>query len=217
MPDPLAKLLPTLRREYERAGLREEDALAEPIGQFERWMSEALAAGVVEANAMTLATASPDGAPDARIVLLKGVDAHGFTFFTNYDSAKGHELAANPRASLVFLWRELARQVRITGSVTRVTREESEDYFASRPRGSQLGAWASAQSSRVDSRAALDVMLAQVTARFAGADVPCPPHWGGYRVAPDAVEFWQGRESRMHDRLRYVREATAWRRERLAP
>ncbi len=213
----LTEKLAALRTEYMRAGLREEDVLADPIDQFERWMNEAIAAGVFEANAMTLSTASPDGAPYARVVLLKAVDGRGFTFFTNYDSAKGRELAANPRAALCILWRELQRQVRIEGTVTRVSRAESEAYFATRPRGSQLGAWASAQSAPVASRAVMEASLAEADARFTDCDVLCPPNWGGYRVAPTAIEVWQGRENRMHDRLRYTRAAQGWNMSRLAP
>jgi pyridoxamine 5'-phosphate oxidase len=209
--------LAALRLEYTRAGLREQDVLPDAIAQFERWMSEAIAAGAEEPNAMTLATATPEGTPHARIVLLKGVDARGFTFFTNYESAKGREIAANPRASLVFFWRELARQVRIAGRVAPASRQDSEAYFATRPRGSQLGAWASAQSARVDSRAALDASLAEVTARFGAGPIPCPPRWGGYRLAPEVIELWQGRENRMHDRLRYTRHGQTWAMERLAP
>ena len=213
----LGEKLAALRTEYMRAGLQEADVGPDPIAQFEAWMGEAIAGGVSEANAMTLATASVDGTPHARIVLLKGVDPRGFTFFTNDDSAKGRELGANPRAALVFFWHELQRQVRIEGTVAQVTRAESEAYFATRPRGSQLGAWASPQSTQVESRAALDASLAAAEARFAGGDVPCPPRWGGYRVTPSAVELWQGRESRMHDRLRYVRDGGTWRIVRLAP
>jgi pyridoxamine 5'-phosphate oxidase len=213
----LSEKLAALRTDYMRAGLREEDVLADPIAQFGLWMGDALAAGVLEANAMTLATASPDGAPHARIVLLKGVDARGFTFFTNYDSGKGAELVANPRAALVVFWGELQRQVRFEGAVTQVARAESEAYFATRPRGSQLGAWASSQSARIDSRASLDAKLAEVDARFTTGAVPCPPNWGGYRLAPNVIELWQGRENRMHDRLRFVRDGHEWRMARLAP
>jgi pyridoxamine 5'-phosphate oxidase len=213
----LSEKLAALRVDYMRAGLREEDVLPDPIAQVERWVGDAVAAGALEANAMTLATASLDGAPHARIVLLKGIDARGLTFFTNYESAKGDELAANPRAALVLFWGELQRQVRVEGGLARVARDESEAYFAKRPRGSQLGAWASHQSRRVDARAALDASLADAEARFAGRDVPCPPHWGGYRVTPVLIELWQGRENRMHDRLRYTRDGATWRIERLAP
>jgi pyridoxamine 5'-phosphate oxidase len=220
MPDRSPNLnaqLAALRLEYTRSGLREEDVLPDAILQFERWMNEAIAAGAEEPNAMTLATATPEGTPHARVVLLKGVDARGFMFFTNYESAKGREIAANPRASLLFFWRELARQVRISGRAAPVSREDSEAYFATRPRGSQLGAWASAQSAPVKSRAALDAALAEATARFGAGPIPCPPRWGGYRVAAELIELWQGRENRMHDRLRYTRHGHAWTMERLAP
>jgi pyridoxamine 5'-phosphate oxidase len=213
----LSAALAALRSEYMQAGLQEEDALADPLAQLERWLAEALAAGVYEANAMTLATVSPEGVPSARIVLVKGIDARGVTFFTNYDSDKGRAIAAHPRVALAIHWRELERQVRLEGDAAPVTREESEAYFASRPRGSQLGAWASKQSEVVASRAELDRALAEAEARFAGQVVPCPPHWGGYRVTPTVMELWQGRPNRMHDRLRYQAVDAGWRRARLAP
>jgi pyridoxamine 5'-phosphate oxidase len=208
-----------LRREYARARLDEADVSHDPFVEFARWFAEAQDAQVPEPNAMTLATASAEGAPSARIVLLKAFDERGFVFFTDYRSRKGAELEANPRAALVFYWGELDRQVRITGGVAVASREESERYFRSRPLGSRLGAWASHQSRVIPGRAALEADLREVEARFGDGDVPLPAHWGGYRVVPDAIEFWQGRESRLHDRIRYVRESggNGWRVERLSP
>lgn len=206
-----------LRREYARARLDEADVSHDPFVEFARWFAEAQEAQVLDPNAMTLATAAADGSPSARIVLLKAFDERGFVFFTDYRSRKGAELEANPRAALVFYWGELDRQVRITGGVSVASREESERYFRSRPLGSRLGAWASHQSLVIPGRAALEADLREIEARFADGDVPLPAHWGGYRVAPDAIEFWQGRESRLHDRIRYVRESGGWRVERLSP
>jgi pyridoxamine 5'-phosphate oxidase len=206
-----------LRLTYSRASLLEGDVAPEPIAQFLAWFDDARRAELREPNAMTLATATRDGAPSARVVLLKGVDERGFVFYTDYRSRKGEELAANPRAALVFFWRELERQVRVTGAVSRVGTDESEAYYRSRPLGSRLGAWASHQSQVIAGRADLDARAAEAAARFADGDVPLPPHWGGYRVAPETVEFWQGRPSRLHDRLRYVWEESGWRIERLSP
>lgn len=206
-----------LRREYALASLDERDVAPDPITMFSRWFAEARAAEVVEPNAMTLATASADGAPNARIVLLKGVDDDGFVFYTDYRSSKAAELDANPRAALVFHWVELERQVRIAGAVSRGSRGATEAYFSTRPLGSRLGAWASEQSSVIPGRAVLDARLQEVEQRFPGAEVPAPPHWGGYRVTPVAMEFWQGRASRLHDRIRYARRDGAWVIERLSP
>jgi pyridoxamine 5'-phosphate oxidase len=208
-----------LRREYARARLDETDVSHDPLVEFARWFAEAQEAKVPEPTAMTLATATPEGLPSARIVLLKGFDERGFVFFTDYRSRKGAELEANPRAALVLWWGELERQVRITGGVALASHEESERYFRTRPLGSRLGAWASHQSRVIPGRAALEADLKEVEARFQDGNVPLPPHWGGYRVVPDTIEFWQGRESRLHDRIRYLREggAKGWRVERLSP
>lgn len=206
-----------LRREYETAGLNEAEAAADPLAQFAKWFEEAVNAGVEEPNAMTLATATPDGAPSARIVLLKGVEARGFTFFTNYESRKGQELAANPRAALVFHWQPLHRQVRVTGTVERVSAEESDAYYNVRPLEARLGAWASQQSRPLPSRAALQAQFERFRQEHANGLPQRPPFWGGYRLTPHAIEFWQGRPHRLHDRLLYQRAGEAWTVTRLAP
>jgi pyridoxamine 5'-phosphate oxidase len=197
--------------------LTEDDLLPDPIALLARWYADAQAAGVPQVDAMTLATASPDRRPSARVVLLKGLDERGLAFFTNASSRKGRELAANPRAALAILWAPVERQVRVEGDVVALDAEESDAYFATRPRGSQLGAWASDQSEPLADRAALDERWAALERRWAGQPVPRPPHWGGYRVVPDAIEFWQGRANRLHDRFAYARTATGWERTRLQP
>jgi pyridoxamine 5'-phosphate oxidase len=206
-----------LRKEYTRAGLAESDVAADPIEQFRRWFDAALDAGLHEPNAMTVATATPGGRPSARVVLLKGFDSRGFVFYTNYEGRKGRELEENPRAALLFYWGELERQVRIEGTVSRVPEEESDAYHASRPRGSRLGAWASEQSRTVEGRGVLEDRVRGLEAEYEGREVPRPPFWGGYRVEPEVAEFWQGRESRLHDRISYRRSAEGWEIERLQP
>ena len=207
-----------MRRDYaERGPLLETDLAADWAGQFARWFAEAAAYGLPEPNAMIVATADAAGRPSARTVLLKGYDERGFVFYTNYTSRKGTEALANPYASLVFPWFPMQRQVIVTGAVEKVSRAETEAYFATRPRGSQLGAWASPQSTVLPDRAAVDQGLTAAIERFGDGPVPAPPHWGGLRVAPTTVEFWQGRSNRLHDRLRWRRHGDDWVLERLAP
>jgi pyridoxamine 5'-phosphate oxidase len=206
-----------LRKDYARESLDEKDVAHDPVVQFARWFQEALNSGFTEPNAMTVATADPQGRPSARILLLKGYDSRGFVFFTNYESRKGRELARNPYASLLFHWVELERQVRIEGRVERVAPEESDEYYRSRPLGSRVGAWASPQSRVLADRAALEHKIGQLAEQL-GEDPPRPPHWGGYRLVPESLEFWQGRPSRLHDRVRYTLvSAGNWKIERLAP
>ncbi|MDZ4815549.1 MAG: pyridoxamine 5'-phosphate oxidase [Verrucomicrobiota bacterium] len=209
--------LADLRREYTIAGLRKKDLSPDPFAQFLKWFSEALAAPIKDANAMVLATADRNGAPSARTVLLKNFNEQGFVFFTNYNSRKGRELAENPKASLVFFWPDLERQVCIRGVASKTTREEAEIYFHSRPLGSQLGAWASAQSESIASRDDLEKQLLAVTARFKDQTIPMPENWGGFRLAPHAIEFWQGRPDRLHDRFVYLFAGDQWKLERLSP
>ena len=209
--------LRSLRREYAAAGLGEDDLAPDPVTMVRRWLDEALAAGLHEPNAMVVSTVSPEGQPSSRMVLLKGLSDAGFVFFTNTRSRKGEELAANPRCALLLPWHPLERQVRVEGVATRLPEADVAAYFAVRPRGSQLGAWASPQSRVVSGREELAAAYEEVEARFEGQDVPVPEEWGGYVVRPEVVELWQGRPGRMHDRLVYHRDGDAWRTERLAP
>lgn len=206
-----------LRIEYTQTGLHEAEAPADPLTLFHAWLDTAIAAGLDEPNAMTLATATPNGEPSARIVLLKQADERGFVFFTNRLSRKGQDMAVNPQAALVFFWQALARQVRVTGPVTELPPAESDAYFASRPFEAQVGAWASAQSAELPDRATLEARFAELSARYANQPVPRPPHWGGYCVHPDRIEFWQGGRHRLHDRLLYRRQPAGWQLTRLSP
>ena len=209
--------LAALRAQFDAQGLEPRDLDTDPIAACRQWIGAAREAGLFEPDSMTLATVDAGGTPSARAVLLRGLDEHGFVFFTNYTSAKGEALDASGVASLHFLWTAMRRQIRVDGLVQRTTVHESDAYFASRPRSRQLAAWASDQSAVVGSRAELDEAFAAVAERFAGVEVSRPPHWGGYRVVPDRIEFWQGRETRLHDRLRYERSAGEWTVSRLAP
>ncbi|RME55818.1 MAG: pyridoxamine 5'-phosphate oxidase [Deltaproteobacteria bacterium] len=213
----MTKIDPSLRREYHQPPFTEADAAADPLEQFRRWFDEAVAAEIPLANAMTLATASAEGTPSARVVLLKSYDEEGFVFFTNYESRKGRELAENPKGTLLFWWQPLERQIRIEGSVTQVSAAESDEYFATRPRGAQLGGVVSPQSQPI-TREALIAQLDQVARSFEGKPIPRPHHWGGYRLHPILFEFWQGRPDRLHDRIAYHKRPNGtWVRMRLAP
>lgn len=209
--------LADIRTDYKREEFNEQAALPNAVEQFERWFDEAVQANIPDVNAMTLATAAADGRPAARIVLLKGISNGEFEFYTNYESPKGRDLAENPRAALVFYWNPFARQIRIEGAVEKLTREESETYFQSRPKDSQLGAWASEQSSAIPSRTYLEDRFRQAEQTYTDDVAPLPPYWGGYRLLPSMIEFWQGRPNRMHDRLRYERTPHGWGITRLAP
>lgn len=210
--------LASLRKDYARESLGEADVDRDPLGQFEKWFEQAKKAGLMEPNAMALATATADGAPSVRMVLLKGADARGFVFFTDYRSRKGTELEANPRAALCLWWDVLQRQVRIEGTVARISAAESLKYFSTRPYGSQVSAWASLQSSVIAAREMLEREVAQFLKKYPeGAEVPLPHHWGGYRIAPTRIEFWQGRQSRLHDRILYSRAGADWTISRLSP
>lgn len=207
----------SIRKDYQLKSLSETDVDAHPIDQFSKWWDEALISKIDEVNAMTLATVSHDGRPSARIVLLKGFDDNGFVFFTNYESEKGQQLLNQPFASLVFFWKELERQVRIEGACQKVSDRESDEYFNSRPQGSQLGAWASPQSRVIEGRSVLEENIKQLEIRFSKETIQRPSHWGGFRVIPDKIEFWQGRSSRLHDRILYQKSSDGWAISRLAP
>jgi pyridoxamine 5'-phosphate oxidase len=209
--------LARLRNDYQAAGLAETDLPERPLELWRRWLTDAEECGIAEINAMVVSTVDTDGMPSSRTVLCKGADDDGFVFFTNYASRKGQALAHEPRISLLFPWHQLSRQVIVSGTAVPTSRAESESYFATRPRGAQISAWASDQSAVVANRAALEARTTDIEAEYDGRDVPCPPHWGGYRVVPLAIEFWQGRNDRLHDRLRYVADGGGWSIERLNP
>jgi len=210
--------LAALRLDYSQRGLRRNELDPDPIKQFNAWLAEALERQILEPNAMTVASVDADGQPWTRTILLKICDERGFTFFTNYEGAKGRHFEGNPQVALTFWWGALERQVNITGTLEKTSREESEAYFHSRPESSQIGAWASAQSEVIDHREQLERQFSEALEKYAGGEIPLPPHWGGYRVTPRTIEFWQGRRSRLHDRLRYTRQADGkWKIERLSP
>ena len=210
-------MIQDIRKSYTAGKLRREDLNADPVAQFGAWLQAAIDADVPEPTAMTLATVGENGQPSARVVLLKGVDAQGFRFYSSYESRKGTDLEQNPKAALVFYWHALERQVRVEGSVQKLTREESERYFKSRPHGSQLGAWASQQSRAIEGREGLEARLKELESLYKEGEVPLPDFWGGYLVVPRALEFWQGRPNRLHDRFRYSRHGDTWEIARLAP
>ena len=213
----MSSAIADLRKEYTLNGLDQSDVLPDPLAQFQVWFDAALAAGVHEPNAMHLVSISPEGHPEGRIVLVKGIDGRGFSFYTNYQSRKGQSLLATPLAALTFFWPELERQVRIDGRVETVSAAESDQYFHSRPRSSQIGAWVSAQSEVIADRAVLETRQHELETTYASQPIPRPAHWGGFRVVPAQIEFWQGRPSRLHDRIRYRLEAGSWLIERLSP
>lgn len=215
--DPLSRHIAAIRTDYRQAALDETIAGEDPMGFFATWFSAAEAAGADEVNAMALATVDANNHPHARIVLLKGLDAQGFTFYTNYNSAKGRQIAAHHHAALVFFWKELERQVRIEGILEKVSEAESDAYFLSRPEGSRIGAWTSPQSTKITNREVLEEAEAALKLKFAGKDIPRPANWGGYRLKPQLIEFWQGRSSRLHDRIVFERSSAGWERYRLAP